>query len=247
MKLLDSGPVPQYPVYPLPTAIWSAIPLVEPIRTYVPGYGSPNTTYPNNICVAPDGSYGETPHSGFANTMSSLWAYRGWGDYITAHTVSGVSGACIDQIDREAEDTTYDSGISEAIVYANLAKQAGVTYGVGGILLTHGECDSLSPVNPNYEQQLYHLWTEYTSDLKNAIGQTHPVIMFGSQQSSIYAGLNGPNVQLWRAGVDYPGKIVCTGPKYQYGQTMAFICLPPTMNASERSMPRYSMQSLISG
>jgi hypothetical protein len=197
------------------SAVWSAIPLVEPIRTSVAGY-SGLISYPNNICDT-NGSYGETPHSGFANAMSSLWASRGLGDYITAHTVSGESAAYLNEINKAAGGTTYASGMSEATVYANLATQAGTTYGVGGIIFTHGESDSLSPVNPQYEQGLYQLWSDYNTDLKAVTGQTQDVVMFASQQSSIVSGLDGPNVQLWQAGIDHPGQIVCTGPKYAYG------------------------------
>ncbi len=38
--------------------------------------------YPNNIEA-------ETPHSGMANTLSTLWAARGLGDYVTAHAEFG--------------------------------------------------------------------------------------------------------------------------------------------------------------
>jgi len=149
--------------------------------------------------------------------MSSLWASRGLGDYITAHTVSGQGAAYLNEINKAAGGTTYASGISEATAYTDLANQAGTTYGVGGIIFTHGESDSLSPVNPQYEQGLYQLWSDYNADLKAVTGQTQDVVMFASQQSAIVSEPDGPNVQLWQAGIDYPGKIVCTGPKYAYG------------------------------
>jgi hypothetical protein len=43
--------------------------------------------------------------------------------------------------------------------------------------------------------------------------------MFVSQQNSVPADARSASisaVQVWKAGVDHPGEIVCTGPKYQY-------------------------------
>ena len=217
IKLQDLGPDPKYPVDGRGSAQWSAVPLVEPIRTLVPGYPMGSYEYPNNICAS-NNVYGETPHSGFANTLSGLWETRGMGDYVTAHTVSGLGGACLFQIDKTTGGPTYASGISEARVYKKLADLAGKTYGVGGILLTHGECDSQNPpYNPDYEAKLFQMWNDYNTDIKAVTGQTRDIVLIGSQQSSIPSGLNGPNVQLWRAGVDHPGKIICAGPKYAYG------------------------------
>src|SRR5436190_2160078 len=83
---------------PTPTAQWTLTPLVEPIREHANGYAD-DVQYPNNICIT-NGKYGETPHSAFANTLSALWAARGNGDYVTAHTVTGRGGACLPAIDK---------------------------------------------------------------------------------------------------------------------------------------------------
>lgn len=220
VMLRDQGPDPKYPINGAATAQWSLVPLVEPIRMHVAGYGADDAQYPNNICIT-DGSYGETPHSGFANTLSALWAARGNGDYVTAHSVVARGGACLAQInklDSTGGGRTYAAGISEARVFKKMADQAGKSYGVAAVILTHGECDSQNPpFNPMYGSQLYQLYSDYNTDIKAVTGQTRDVVLLASQQSGLPAGLDGPNVQLWRAGNDHPGKIVCTGPKYAYG------------------------------
>jgi hypothetical protein len=220
VMLRDQGPDPKYPTNGAATAQWSLVPLVEPIRLHVPGYATDDPQYPNNICIT-DGSYGETPHAGFANTLSALWAARGNGDYITAHSVVARGGACLAQInklDSMGGGRTYAAGIAEARVFKKLADQAGRTYGVAAVLLTHGECDSQNPpFNPMYGAQLYQLWSDYNADIKGVTGQARDIVVLASQQSGLPASLGGPNVQLWRAGNEHPGQIVCTGPKYAYG------------------------------
>src|SRR5450432_522585 len=207
VMLRDLGPDPKYPINGVATAQWSLVPLVEPMRMKVPGYAADDSQYPNNLCIT-DGKYGETPHPGFANTLSALWAARGNGDYVTAHSIVARGGACIGQInklDSMGGGRTYAAGISEARVFKRLADQAVKTYGVAAVLMTHGECDSQNPpFNPMYEAQLYQLWSDYNADLKAVTGQTRDVVMLGSQQSGLPAGLDGPNVQLWRAGNDHP-------------------------------------------
>src|SRR5260370_31421688 len=65
LKLVDTGPDPKNPISADGgAAILATTPLVEPIRPRLQGY--PDDQYPNNI-------YGETPHSGMANTLSAMW------------------------------------------------------------------------------------------------------------------------------------------------------------------------------
>jgi hypothetical protein len=210
LKLADTGPDPKYPVDGTGAPVWSAIPLTEPIRAWVPGYGTcqyppDNCQYPNNIFKT-----GETPHSGMANQLSASWRALG-GDYVTAHSVVGVGGALLIYIQKGTG--SYKAGLSEAKAFTQLAKAAGKTYGVAAIVLTHGESDSGTA---DYGAGIYKLWQDYNADLKTATGQTRDVVMFGSQQSSTAAKTDSSAVQLWRDGVDHPGQIVCTGPKYQY-------------------------------
>jgi hypothetical protein len=218
LMLEDDGPDPKYPIDGAATAQWKLVPLVEPVRQAVsldaggPGYG--DWQYPDNIWVYND-SYGETPHSGMANTLSTLWAARGMGDYVTAHSVVGWSGHCLTDIDKEGTGRAYPASLSETRVFKKLADAAGRTYGVGGIVLTHGECDA--SLGTSYAAGLYQLWQDYDADIKAITGQSRDVVLFASQESSVAAGYGGSAVQLWQAGNDHPGQIVCTGPKYAYG------------------------------
>ncbi|HEV8245978.1 MAG TPA: dockerin, partial [Polyangiaceae bacterium] len=215
VTLLDEGPDPKYPIDSSGSPSWSTVPLIEPIRIAVAGTGAgyDDWQYPNNIAHNGE-TYGETPHSGMANTLSALWQARGGeGDYITAHSVVGWSGHGIVDIDKTGGKRAYLASLAEANVFNALAAAEGKTYGVGGIVLTHGENDANNPV---YGAALYQLWQDYNADLKAITGQAQDVILFGSQQSSSAPGYDSSAVQLWRAGVDHPGQIVCTGPKYQY-------------------------------
>jgi hypothetical protein len=212
IRLQDDGPDPKYPIDGRTTAIWSVVPLTEPNRPWVSGYGTchlppDNCQYPNNVFAT-----GESPHSGMANTMSKIWLARTGSDYISAHTVVGVGGSLLIYLAKGS--TSYLAGLSEARVYKSLAQTAGRTYGVGGIILTHGEADGN---NQNYEAGVYQLWQNYNADIKAITGQTEDLVLFASQQSTCgYNTINNSGIQIWQSGVDYPGKIVCVGPKYQY-------------------------------
>jgi hypothetical protein len=212
LKLLDQGPDPKYPIDGSASAKWSLIPLTEPIREAVPGYGT-SYEYPNNICKNSDG-YGETPHSGMANALSALWAARGEsGDYVTAHTVVGVGGVPLSSLNETSR--SFAAALSEVRVYKALADAAGKTYGVAGIIFTHGEYDAITG-NKQYGSQLYSLWQAYNTSIKAITGQTRDVVLLASQESSIEDGYDGVAVQVWRAGIDHPGQIVCTAPKYAF-------------------------------
>jgi hypothetical protein len=150
-----------------------------------------------------------------ANTLSSIWKARGGvGEYVTAHSVVGWSGHCLTDINKEGGKRAYPASLNEARVFAELAGAAGKTFGVGGIVLTHGECDA---ANAAYGTGLYQLVQDYDVDLKAITGQARDVVLFISQQSTEGAGNPGNSaIQVWQAGVAHPGQIVCTGPKYQY-------------------------------
>src|SRR6185436_294320 len=111
--------------------------LVEPIR---PPAGTYPGAYPTNI-------YGETPHTAMANQISALYAAdKGEGDCQTVHTVVGESGMGIAIINKTATQTanmghSYPATLFEAQAIKRLAMTAGKTYGVGAIILTHGEAD----------------------------------------------------------------------------------------------------------
>jgi hypothetical protein len=218
--LLDSGPDPKFPIDGRSSAKWSMVPLVEPMRKAVPGTGAGydqqlNQEYPNNLYHDGD-TYGETPHSGMANTISSLWAARGEpDDYVTAHTTVGLGGTCLSQLGKTS-GRSFPAALSETRVWKQLADAAGETYGVAGIILTHGECDAAIG-NKSYGTGIYQLLQDYDASIRMITGQSRHVMMFASQQSTSADGYDGVSVQLWRAGVEHPDSIVCTGPKYAYG------------------------------
>lgn len=187
----------------------SMIPLVEPIRNYAYGYPS---AYPRNI-------YGETPHTAMANQISKLASGLGM-DYVTVHTVVGESGQGMSVIRKGATDkgTTgraYAASLFEVQAIKRLAAKEGKTFGVSAVVITHGETDA---GNTNYENDLRQMWSDYNTDIRAITGQSQKVLMFTNQQHSCPrdSGTSVSTLAQWKVGVDYPGDIVCTGPKYQY-------------------------------
>ena len=112
----------------------------------------------------------------------------------------------------------YDATLFEASAIARLAAAAGKSYGIGAIVITHGESDA---GNAGYAAELYQLLSDYNTDLAAITGQatTAKIPMFVSQQNSVPAGTGSVSIsalQVLKASADHPGEIVCTGPKYQY-------------------------------
>ena len=63
------------------------------------------------------------------------------------------------------------------------------------------------------------LWQSYNQDLPPLTGQTTPIPMLLSQQHSAPTNAGSRSIGTlaqWRIGVNRPGDIICTGPKYQY-------------------------------
>jgi hypothetical protein len=206
VKLEDVGPDPKCSLSGTPD--WRAVPLTEPIRTRVAGTGPgyDDQQYPNNI-------RGETPQSSMANTLSAIWQARTGGSYVTAHSAVGMGGSCLEGLSKGTGYNAYPASLREATAFRAIAQQQGKTFGYAGIVLTHGECDA---TNEDYGPALYRFWSEYNADLKVITGQREDVVLFASQQSTMATGLHNSAVQLWQAGNDHPGRIVCIGPKYQY-------------------------------
>ncbi len=206
-KLIDKGPSPQYPADGK-NAVYELVPLTEPFRGGVGGYG--DDQYPNNIT-------GETPNSGTANELSALWLARTGKDYVTLHSAVGWSGHGLAFIDKRGQNGTvgraYPGSLAEARAFTAMAKAAGKTFGYGAVTMTHGESDA---TNTDYAAGLSRLIDDYNDDLKSITGQTRDVVLLVSQQSTLVGGENGSAVQVWKAGKDHPARIVCTGPKYQY-------------------------------
>ncbi|WP_437668891.1 dockerin [Sorangium sp. So ce131] len=190
-------------------AALTMVDLVEPIRPLATGYPAP---YPGNI-------YGETGHVPMANQITTLVDAAAGRDYVSVHTVVGESGQGMVALKKGATDTgttgrAYAATLFEVAAIARLAQAAGKTYGVGAIFLTHGETDSGSST---YGEEVVKLWSDYNADLKALTGQTENIPLFISQQHGYPSGANQRAVSTltqWRLGVEHPGDIVCTGPKY---------------------------------
>jgi hypothetical protein len=188
----------------------SLVPLVEPIRPEVMIYPG---AYPFNI-------YGETPHTAMADQISALYASNTRGDYVTVHTVVGESGQGIHVIDKGAVATAnlghaYAAALFEVSAIERLATLSGKTYGVGAIVLTHGETDG---ANENYESDVDRFRRDLDADIRAITGQTTPVpLLLTQQQTCPGDSANAASlIAAWKSGVDHEGEIICVGPKYQY-------------------------------
>jgi hypothetical protein len=194
-------------------AALSVVPLVEPLRAIATGYPSP---YPANI-------YGETYHTAMSDEITALAMAGGATDYVTAQTEVGEAGQAIAILQKNAPQTAttgraYAASMFEAAALAWQAKSQGKTYGVGAIVLTHGEADYASPT---FEKDMLTLLASYQQDLPAQTGQpsTWTVPMLLSQQHSaptILGSTAASTEAQWKIGVDHPGVVICTGPKYQY-------------------------------
>ncbi|HWO14863.1 MAG TPA: dockerin [Polyangiaceae bacterium] len=219
------------PPYNPDDAALSLVPLLEPIRATANGYPR---AYPQNL-------YGESPHTAMASQMTALATAGGLSDFVTIHTVVGESGQGMSVINKTAvaNDDPANGGITGHAYAASLFEVQAIkrlagdkSYGIGAIFLTHGETDA---GNANYENDMLQLWTDYNADLRAITGQEQEIPLFTSQQHGIYmyATGNAPrNVDTstllqWKAGLDHPGQIVCTGPKYQYPYADDWLHLQP--------------------
>ena len=146
------------------------------------------------------------------NTLSAIWQARGGeGDYITAHSVVGWSGHPIGDIDKQGGDRSFIAALAEVTVFKALAEAEGKTYGVGGIILTHGEADA---TNPTYGASVYQMWQDYNTDIKAITGQTRDVVLLASQQSASVSGrIANADLEGRRRP---PGPARVHRPKYQY-------------------------------
>jgi hypothetical protein len=196
----------------------SLVPFVEPIRPLATTFPS---AYPANL-------FGETPHAAMAAQITQLARQAGAPDYVTAQTVVGESGQGMSVINKTATEVNsggtstgraYKATLFEASAIKRLANASGKTYGIGAIMLTHGETDS---GNTGYEAAMVRLWSDYNADLKAITGQTEPIPMITSQQHSFgfvagqTQGASPATLAEWKVGVDNPNNILCAGPKYQY-------------------------------
>lgn len=218
-KLVDNGPDPKYPLDG-GSPLYAIAPLVEPIRPLLDGGAG---QYPINIA-------GESPHSGMANQISALFLNRSTVGYVSMHSVVGWSGHVLAHIDKAGDPdggfvgNAYPGSLAETRIFKSLADAAGKTYGVGAVVLTHGESDCAIG-NTNYQSGILSLISSYNTDIKAITGQTRNVVMLASQQSTCPGGFNSTAVQVWKAGLA-SSNVVCTGPKYQYGYANDYLHMP---------------------
>jgi len=196
-----------WPVDPDNTNL-ALVPLTEPIGRLAPNFPS---SWPENIT-------GETPHSAMANEITSLVRANGGRDFISVHSAVGEDGQGMNFIkknptQRGLNGHSYEAAMTETKAITRLAKAAGKTYGVGAIIVTHGESDA---GNRNYESELYQLWQDYNTDLPAITSQTRKILMIVSQQHSSGGDRAPSTLAEWKIGVDHPADVVCSGPKYQY-------------------------------
>ncbi len=187
-------------------ASFEMVPLVEPI-------GRPATNYPSSY---PTNIAGETPHASMANQITAL-AQDAGSDYVGVHGEFGENGQCLSFLEKDATQSgvngrAFEATLIETAAVTRLAAEAGMTYGVGAIIVTHGECDA---GNTSYADDLYQLWSDYNGDISEITGQTDPILMIVSQQNAV-SNRAASTLAAWQLGVDHPDDVVCSGPKYQY-------------------------------
>ena len=195
-----------WPIDPNNTNL-ALVPLVEPVGRFA-------TNYPNSW---PDNIDGETPHSAMANELTALVRTNLDRDFVSIHGAVGEDGQGMiflkkDAVPKGVNGYSYAAALIETKAIARLAKAAGKTYGVGAIIVTHGESDA---GNRNYEMELRRLWQDYNTDLPAITGQKEKIQMIVSQQNSC-ADRSPSTLAQWKVGDDYPADMVCSGPKYQY-------------------------------
>lgn len=195
----------------------SLVPLVEPIRPEVAAAGS---QYPTNLL-------GETPHSGMANELSNYALNRAMVAFNSVHSVVGESGQPLSVIRRGGTGRAYAASLYEVRAINTLALGEGKRYFVGAVILTHGESDT---ANAAYGDGLLALANAYRMDIPMITRQREEIPMILSQQGS-FPGAAGRSISTqaqWRASVDNPGIILCSGPKYQYEYSPDHIHLTAT-------------------
>jgi len=182
-------------------------PLTEPIGRRAP-------TYP---CSWPENIDGETPHSAMASQITALVRTDLNRDFVSIHSAVGEDGQGMiflkkNAVPKGVNGHSYAAALIETKAITRLAHGAGKTYGVGAIIVTHGESDA---GNADYEQALRQLGLDYNEDLRAITGQKQKIPMIVSQQDSC-ADRSPSTLAQWKIGVDYPDDFICSGPKYQY-------------------------------
>jgi len=204
LKLSLGAQATSWPIDPTDPEL-SLAPLAEPIRPLDTGSSRP---YPNNI-------YGETFHTAMGAQLGAINQAIAGTDLTSVHSVVGQGDSSITVIQKNGTGNAYAASLFEATAFARLVAAAGARYEVGAVVLTHGERDA---ERATYEDDIARLASDYDQDLRAVTGQTRAIPLIVSQQHpDPVIGRSTSTIAAWKAGVDYPGKIFCAGPKYQYG------------------------------
>ncbi len=195
-----------WPIDPANTNL-TMVPLTEPIGRHSPAYPS---SWPENIEA-------ETYHTAMADEISALVHDATGHDFIAVHSEVGENGQGMKYIKKGAvhhglNGRSYEGAMIETKAIERLASAQGKTFGIGAIVVTHGESDA---GNTNYESELHQLWSDYNTDIPAITGQKQGIQMILSQQNVVVDYSPSTQAQ-WKIGTDYPKDIVCSGPKYQY-------------------------------
>lgn len=196
----------QWPINPNDTNL-TLVPLTEPV-------GRRSHAYPSSW---PDNIEAETYHTAMADEISVLVCSISKLDFISVHSEVGENGQGMIYIKKGAEHhgvngRSYEAAMIETKAIIRLAKAEDKTFGVGAIVVTHGETDA---GNADYEDELHQLWSDYNTDIHAITGQKQPIQMILSQQNSC-SDYSASTQAQWKIGQDYSADIVCSGPKYQY-------------------------------
>lgn len=166
----------------------------------------------------------ESHASGMGNEISFLTSPNTYQTVVTKHGHGGIGywgmkkGGVVTT--PTGSYSPYNRGINQVKMAMSNAIQAGKTYKVGAVTVTHGENDSWT-AQDEYENDLLQWITDYNADVKTITGQTTDFPMITDQVSSHMSSgiaLSYPTSALaqLKASEDYPGKIILVGPKYQY-------------------------------
>jgi hypothetical protein len=195
-------------------------PLTSPIRP-----GPYTSMYPSNIG-------GETPAEGMANQLSALAAAQFGISLVSIPSVVGQGGKTLNVIERQSgpmypapnpstASRAYWASLYEVTHIQRLAQASGKRYGVGAIVLTHGENDALLPnqTEEAYAAGLVRLIANYREDLLAITHQTLAFPLLLTQQHSVPGGADlrsRMTLAQRAAAAEHPEAIVLVGPKYQY-------------------------------
>jgi hypothetical protein len=203
--------------------------------------------YPQNIG-------GETPAEGMANQLSALTLAREGAPLVAVPSVVGQGGRQLSIINKQAGaqypavnpsmvSSAYWASLFEVTQIRTLAMAQGKRYGIGAIVMTHGENDALSLelTEQRYADGLFTLLTDYRADLMAITGQSANFPMFLTQQHIVKGDVHtasGMTLGQALAAEQHPGEIVLVGPKYQFEYASDRVHLPAA--AYERLGEKYA-------